>query len=244
MSSTMSRSRYATRVLAQPQIDSQQRFETPAALQAMRNCSVAQQASQSVLDLGLAACKTLASAVTRTRLRTIAAGSSKRPRQESYGRVGSEGQPAQRQRCKGEAWPLAEPWGAPRRPHRSQALPNTGGNRSPQPNAQRASGAAPATMHQRMASHASKGRRLSVAAITGGRTADGQETLESRIRRERVEKRQQALPNRVAKRRQTQLTLVKPKRDGRVATGNAEAVVRDEIVVRIETCSQTNLYWS
>ena len=85
-----------------------------------------------------------------------------------------------------------------------------------------------------MASNASKGRRLSVAAITGGRTADGQETLESRIRRERVEKRQQALPKRVAKRRQTQLTLVKPKRDGRVATGNAEAVVRDEIVVRID----------
>ena len=89
-------------------------------------------------------------------------------------------------------------------------------------------------MHQRMASNASKGRRLSVAAITGGRTADGQETLESRIRRERVEKRQQALPKRVAKRRQTQLTLVKPKRDGRVATANSEAVVRDEIVVRID----------
>ena len=153
----------------------------------------------------------------------IAAGSSKRPREDSYGRVGSRCQPAQRQRCKGEAWTLAEPWGAPRRPHRSQALPQvprTAHASAPQvprtarppglPSAapRRHSGAAPATMHQRMASNASKGRRLSVAAITGGRTADGQETLESRIRRERVEKRQQALPKRVAKRRQTQLTLV------------------------------------
>jgi len=71
-----------------------------------------------------------------------------------------------------------------------------------------------------MASNAAQGRRLSVAAITGGKMANAPESLESRMRRERTEHRLAHLPKRVAKRRQTQLTLVKPKRDGRVATSN------------------------
>ena len=85
-----------------------------------------------------------------------------------------------------------------------------------------------------MASNAARGRRLSVAAITGGRPANATESLESRMRRERTEHRLAHLPKRVAKRRQTQLTLVKPIRDGRVATSNEEAVAKDEVVVRVD----------
>ena len=77
---------------------------TPRDLQAMPAVYDAPLKGQSASDLGgHSGRKTLENPGGPVH-KPIAAGSSKRPRQDSYGRVGSECPTRAKQRCKGEAW--------------------------------------------------------------------------------------------------------------------------------------------